>query len=296
MVIDVLDEQFYQEYKPLLFSIAYRMMGTITEAEDIIHDVILDFEKTNRDQIENIKAYLCKMVTNRSIDYLKSARKQREVYIGPWLPEPLIIHDVDPMNAVLMQDNISYALLTLMEQLSPVERAVFVLREAFGFEYDEIASLLEKEVANCRKILSRARKKLDYKEDKNDLQVHKEDLQHLVQSFLLAATTGNMDSLLSMLANDTVLYSDGGGKVIAAIVPIKTRDRVAQFIFGLIRKYGQDVEVELVFVNRQIGILIKRNHKPENVVCFEIENNQIKHIFSIRNPEKLTYALSGVSF
>ncbi|WP_010677987.1 RNA polymerase sigma-70 factor [Bacillus timonensis] len=294
----MLDKQFYLEYKPLLFSIAYRMTGTITEAEDIIHDVLIDFEKKDRDQIENLKAYLCKMVTNRSIDYLKSARKQREVYIGPWLPEPLIIHDVDPIQVVLMKDNLSYALLSLMEQLSPVERAVFVLREAFGYGYDEISTIMDKDVTNCRKILSRARKKVDYKEDINNLQVNQEELQHLVHSFLLAATTGNIESLLSMLANDVSLYSDGGGRVKAAIVPIKTKDRVAKFIFGLIRKFGQDdnLEIELVTVNGQSGILIKRNHKPENVVCFEIEKNQIKQLFLIRNPEKLTYALKGVQF
>lgn len=294
----MLDDQFYLEYKPLLFSIAYRMTGTITEAEDITHDVLLDFGKLNEGQIENIKAYLCKMVTNRSIDYLKSARKQREVYIGPWLPEPLIFHDVNPMHAVLMQDSISYALLCLMEQLSPVERAVFVLREAFGYEYEEIASILEKEVANCRKILSRARRKIDYKDDVDPLQVNQEELQHLVQSFLVAATTGNTESFLNLLANDAVLYSDGGGKVKAALVPIETRERVAQFIFGLLRKFGQDDELkfELVNVNGQSGILIKRDNKPENVVCFGIEKNQIKHIFSIRNPEKLTFALRGIPF
>jgi len=294
----MLDDQFYQEYKPLLFSIAYRMTGTITEAEDITHDVLLDFGKLNEGQIENIKSYLCKMVTNRSLDYLKSARKQREVYIGPWLPEPLIFHDVNPMHEVLMQDSISYALLCLMEQLTPVERAVFVLREAFGYEYDEIASILEKEVANCRKILSRARKKIDYKDDVGPLQVNQEELQHLVQSFLVAATTGNTESFLNLLANDAVLYSDGGGKVKAALVPIETRERVAQFIFGLLRKFGQDDELkfELVNVNGQIGLLIKRDNKPENVVSFEIEKNQIKHIFSIRNPEKLTFALRGIPF
>ncbi|MEH7382713.1 RNA polymerase sigma-70 factor [Bacillus sp. JJ1533] len=294
----MLDEHLYREYKPLLFSIAYRIMGTITDAEDIIHDVLLDFEKSSRGQIENIKAYLCKMVTNRSIDQLKSARKQREVYIGPWLPEPIIIHDEGPEHVAIMKDTISYALLSLMEQLSPVERAVFVLREAFGYEYDEIAFMIDKEVTNCRKILSRARKKLDYKDDINDLQVSQEKMGDLIHSFLRAATTGNIDGLLSLLANDAVLYSDGGGKVKAAIVPIKTKERVSQFILGIIRKFGQDdkLEIEVVNVNGQIGILIKRNHKPENVVCFEIENNQINQIFSIRNPEKLTYAISGVTF
>jgi len=290
------EEQFYQEYKPLLFSIAYRMTGMITEAEDITHDVLIDFRQSNGEKIENIKAYLCKMVTNRSIDYLKSARQKREVYIGTWLPEPLIIHENNPMHIVLMQDTISYALLCLMEQLSPVERAVFVLREAFGYEYDEIASILEKEVANCRKILSRARKKLDYKDDVDALKVNQEELQHLVQSFLFATTTGNTEKLLNLLANDAVLYSDGGGNVKAALVPIYTRERVAQFIFGLIRKFGQDDELKfgLVKVNGQSGILIDRNNKPENVVCFKIEKNQIKQIFSIRNPDKLTFAIRGI--
>ncbi|WP_159439992.1 RNA polymerase sigma-70 factor [Bacillus sinesaloumensis] len=284
-----MDEAFYKEYKPLLFSIAYRMIGTISEAEDIIHDVLIDFEKTNSDQIINIKAFLCKMVTNRSIDYLKSAQKQREVYIGPWLPEPMIIDDSNPVYAMVIQDNISYALLTLLEQLSPVERAVFVLREAFGYEFDEIASFINKDVVNCRKILSRARKKIDYKDNRNNRHVEEAKLQQLVQTFLLAATTGNMERLLQILSNDAILYSDGGGRVKAAVVPIKTKERVAQFITGLIRKFGSDDELDigLVTVNGQCGIMIKRNNQPENVVCFEVEESQIKYIFSIRNPEKL---------
>ncbi len=265
------------------------MIGTISEAEDIIHDVLIDFEKTNSDQIINIKAFLCKMVTNRSIDYLKSAQKQREVYIGPWLPEPMIIDDSNPVYAMVIQDNISYALLTLLEQLSPVERAVFVLREAFGYEFDEIASFINKDVVNCRKILSRARKKIDYKDNRNNRHVEEAKLQQLVQTFLLAATTGNMERLLQILSNDAILYSDGGGRVKAAVVPIKTKERVAQFITGLIRKFGSDDELDigLVTVNGQCGIMIKRNNQPENVVCFEVEESQIKYIFSIRNPEKL---------
>jgi RNA polymerase sigma-70 factor, ECF subfamily len=293
----MIDNQSYSEYKPLLFAIAYRMVGMITEAEDIVHDVLLAYEKVSREQIENKKAYLCKMVTNRSIDYLKSAKKQREVYIGPWLPEPLIIaENEDPLHEVLRQDEISYALLSLMEQLNPVERAVFVLREAFDYEYGEIASILEKEEANCRKVLSRARKKLNYNNTKY-VNRNEKELNQFVQSFLYAAATGNTEGLLRMLTNDAVLYSDGGGKVKAALVPIVSQERVVQFILGLLRKFGNDntMEIDLANVNGEFGIVIKRNNELENVVCFEIENNQISHIFLIRNPEKLKHVNKGIS-
>jgi len=153
-------EHLYIQYKPLLLSISYRMLGSLNEAEDIVHEIFADLQVINIENINNIKAFLCKMVTNRCIDFLKSARKQREVYTGPWLPEPLIFEDKDdPFHTILQQDQITYAILTLMETLNPIERAVFVLKEAFAFHYSEIASLLEKEEANCRKILSRAKKK-----------------------------------------------------------------------------------------------------------------------------------------
>lgn len=289
----MLDENLYLQYKPLLFSIAYRMTGTITEAEDILHDVLLGMEKVDFQTVSNPKAYLCKMVTNRSLDYLKSAKKKRETYTGPWLPEPLVIHEkYDPILNVLQKDQISYALLTLMEQLSPIERAVFVLRQVFEFSYQEVASMLNKEEMNCRKILSRAKKKLDYEESEAvENRSGNERLKQLVQQFVIAASTGQMERLLSLLSEDAVLYSDGGGKVKAALVPIQSKDRVAAFIFGLVKKFGNDsaFTVEPILVEEQVGLLLKADGEIESVICFEQKDKLIQTIFMIRNPEKLQH-------
>ncbi|MFT4414696.1 RNA polymerase sigma-70 factor [Fredinandcohnia humi] len=286
-----MNEQMYRDYKPLLFSIAYRMIGTLTEAEDIVHDVLLSLENVDVSTVTNRKSYVCKMVTNRAIDYLKSAQKKREVYIGPWLPEPLVAYDMnDPMLSILQKDNISYALQTVMEKLSPIERAVFVLREAFQYEYEDIALMVNKEEANCRKILSRAKKKLHIQEDFYSVPKNQNArLEALVQQFILASSTGNLEVLVSLLSENTVLYSDGGGKVLAAIVPIKTRERVSQFILGIVDKFGNGggLDIKLVKVDGQTGILIKNNGAPEVVICFEMKGDLIQSIYMIRNPEKL---------
>lgn len=286
-------EQLYTEYKPLLLSISYRMLGSLSEAEDIVHEIFADIQDVEIKKIDNIKAYLCRMVTNRSIDFLKSARKNREVYTGPWLPEPVCTEDKnDPLNLVLQHDEITYALLFLMEQLNPVERAVYVLREAFDFKYDEIASLLGKEESNCRKILSRARKTLHLHDDFQIGQKEQtEAVNELIHQFIYASNTGNTDDLLHLLSEDAILYTDGGGKVRAAIYPIVSSSRIIQFIFGLLKKYSMDqsLEIQTAIINGQTGIIIKNDIEPSSVVCFDINDNQIKQIFVIRNPDKLTH-------
>jgi RNA polymerase sigma-70 factor, ECF subfamily len=286
-------EQLYTLYKPLLLSISYRMLGSLSEAEDIVHEIFTDIQDVETENIGNIKAYLCKMVTNRTIDYLKSAKKNREVYIGPWLPEPLIIEDEnDPLLSVLQLDQITYALLSLMEQLNPVERAVFVLREAFDFKYDELASLLEKEESNCRKILSRAKKRLHFNDDFYLVpKEQSEEVNKLIHQFIYASNTGNTDELLRLLSEDAVLYTDGGGKVTAAILPIVTSRRIVQFILGLLKKYSMDksMKIQTMNINGQTGIIIESDQEPSSVVCFDIDNNHIQQIFVIRNPDKLKY-------
>ena len=284
-------EHLYTQYKPLLLSISYRMLGTITEAEDLVHEIFADLHGLKLERIDNVKAYLCRMVTNRCIDLLKSAQKRREVYIGPWLPEPLIFEDNnDPFQLILQQDQITYAMLTLMEQLNPIERAVFVLREAFDFSYKEIANLLEKEEVNCRKIVSRAKRKLQLNGDihpQNNNQTN--EVNQLITQFVYAAKAGKMEELIRYLCEDAILYSDGGGHVTAALRPIVSSGRVVQFILGLVKKYSLDssMKVELKNINGQTGLLIESDQEPASIVCFDIENTRIKQIFVIRNPEKL---------
>ena len=286
-------EKLYTQYKPLLLSISYRLLGSLSEAEDMVHEIFTDIQAVETENIGNIKAYLCKMITNRSIDYLKSAKKNREVYTGPWLPEPLNTEDKnDPLLSMLQQDRITYALLFLMEQLNPVERAIFVLREAFEFKYDEIASLVDKEESNCRKILSRAKKKLHLHDDFQSSQKEEsEEVNKLIHQFIYASNTGNMDELMRLLSEDAVLFTDGGGRVTAAIYPIVSSRRIVSFILGLLKKYrlDQSLKIQTMNINGQTGIMIESKLEPSSAVCFDIDNNQIQQVFVIRNPEKLKY-------
>lgn len=287
-------EDVYTQYKPLLLSISYQMIGSMTEAEDIVHDIFIDFHKIDQNNIKDIKSYLCKMVTNRTIDHLRSASKRREHYVGPWLPEPLNTIR-DPLFSIVQHDQLSYALLTLLEKLNPVERAVFVLREAFSFSYDEIESFIGKEEANCRQILSRAKKKLHFHESKKKNYVGKDEGEKLINQFVYAVTTGNTDELFQLLKEDAILYSDGGGKVTAAIFPIVSSKRIAQFIFGLLQKYSNDktLSIQMTQINGQPGLFISSDREPSSAVCFEITDQQVTQIFVIRNPEKLTYMLES---
>ncbi|MFB5931677.1 RNA polymerase sigma-70 factor [Peribacillus frigoritolerans] len=281
-------DTLYKTYRPFLFSIAYRMLGSVTDAEDIVHDLFLQL-KLDTDEIKDMKAYLAKMTTNCCLNYLKSARKRREVYTGPWLPEPRVNETDQPLDKVVTDETVAYAFLVLLEQLSPVERAVFVLREAFTYSYEDIAEMLEKNEVNCRKIYSRAKRRLQ-----NDRPVHPEDTKHvdlLAKKFIKASATGNFEEFLDLLTEDVVLVTDGGGKVLSALNPIVTRQRVSAFLNGVSAKGGFIGELLPVMVNGQEGILQMKEGKPTKVICFELDPKQknIRKIFIVTNPDKLNH-------
>ncbi len=279
-------QELYLTYKPLLFSLAYRMLGTVMDAEDMVQETFLSLEKAPRENIANVKAFLCKILTNRCLDFLKAARRKREVYVGPWLPEPLVFREEDePMAQLVNQDNLSIAYLTLMETLSPTERAVFILREVLDFDYGEIAQIVGKEEANCRKIFSRVKQKLV-----SELPEHRIDYQHqkqLLSLFLQAIQTENTATLLELLSADAVLYSDGGGKVNAAIHPILSRERVIAFLIGVTKKNLSDARVEFVRVNGEAGIIVYAGGAILGVLGLKLREGQIESIYVIMNPDKL---------
>lgn len=284
-------EALYQTYKGLLFRLAYQMTGSAVDAEDIVQDVFLKVHDLAWEEIEEPKAYLCKMTTNRCLDLLKSARKKRELYTGPWLPEPISEVYTDSYESVVQKDLLSYAMLVLLERLTPGERAVFVLREAFAFDYHDIAGLVGKSEANCRKIISRAKGKMGLSPDEPIVAEEKEISHEWISRFLAAMEQGNIDTLLTMLAKDAVLISDGGGKVSAALRPIVSGERVAQFLFGLMRKFfaNQELGIELAAVNGQTALVLQIDGKLDTVVFLEIEQDAIRHLYLVRNPEKLQY-------
>jgi RNA polymerase sigma-70 factor (TIGR02957 family) len=281
-------DRLYKNYQPFLFSIAYRMLGSVTDAEDIVHDLFLQL-KHDTSEIKDLKAYLAKVTTNRCLNFLKSARKRREIYTGPWLPEPRVHQTEQPLDKVVTDETISYAFLVLLDQLSPVERAVFVLREAFAYDYKDIAGMLEKTEVNCRKIYSRAKGKL-----KNDMAVQPENPEHvdlLAKTFIKGSTTGNFEEFIDILTEDVVLVSDGGGKVIAALNPIVNKQRVSAFLKGISAKGSFIGELLPVMVNGQKGILHVKDGHPIKVICFELDSKQkyIRRIFIVSNPDKLNH-------
>ncbi|MCF6410010.1 RNA polymerase sigma-70 factor [Pseudalkalibacillus salsuginis] len=281
-------DRLYKTYQPFLFSVAYRMLGSVTDAEDIVHDLFLQL-KLDTDQIKDLKAYLAKVTTNRCLNFLKSARKRREIYTGPWLPEPRVHQTGQPLDKVVTDETVSYAFLVLLDQLSPVERAVFVLREAFAYDYGDIAGILEKTEVNCRKIYSRAKRKL-----KNDLPVHPENTERvdlLVRTFIKASMTGNFEEFIDILTEDVVLVTDGGGKVISALNPIVNKQRVSAFLKGISGKGSFIGGLLPVMVNGQKGILQVKEGHPIKVICFELDSKQknIRRIFIVSNPDKLNH-------
>jgi RNA polymerase sigma factor (sigma-70 family) len=283
-------QEMYEKYKMLLFKLAYQLTGSVSDAEDVVHDVFLKLYDVPPEKLGEPKAYLCKMVTNRCRDLQKSARKKREQYFGEWLPEPFYISEEDSIDSVIRDDELSYGILVLLEKLTPTERVVFVLREALGFDYHEIAKLIEKSEVNCRKLFSRANAKMGINSEE---EVHSEAVsQDLVHDFIIALKQGNLNQVISMLDQNAVLISDGGGKVLAAVNPILARDRVVKFLFGAVRKVSMVdgiSHIEISEINGQPALILRSNEGIHTVGMFHVENNMIRNIYIVRNPDKLKH-------
>src|SRR5436190_22193172 len=237
----------YEEFRPLLFSIAYRMISSVSEAEDIVQEAFFRIHRVEaeRTTIESPKAYLSAVTTRLSIDYLKSARARREQYVGQWLPEPLLTDDSAPDAATHAEtaDSLSMAFLVLLESLTPVERAVFLLREVFDYGYGEIAKIVERSEANCRQLSVRARRHID--DGRPRFEASRQQRDELAKRFLAAAQQGDAQSLIELLAADVVVYGDGGGKAPSWPQPIYGRERVAKLMAGTFaqaRRLGASVQ------------------------------------------------------
>ncbi|WP_324777820.1 RNA polymerase sigma-70 factor [Virgibacillus senegalensis] len=277
----------YQQFKPLLFSIGYRMLGSVTEAEDMVQETFLKAYQIDDQKLDNKKAYLCKIMTNRCLDVLKSARYKREQYVGPWNPEPLLLesrHDIDPSEVVLQKEGLSIAYLRMMEHLAPDERAVLLLREVFHFSYSEISNFIEKKEENCRKIFSRAKQKISSIEGES---LNYEKNKSLIDRFIQAFQMQNIDSLLELISEVVTLYSDGGGKVNAALRPIESRSNVMAFLYGIFQKAPEDFSFEVKQVNGQPAIVTYVNGKIQSVISFYIRHDTIKEMYITMNPDKL---------
>ncbi|KXY42602.1 sigma-70 family RNA polymerase sigma factor [Bacillus mycoides] len=281
-------EQLYEAYQPLLFSLAYRILGSVMDAEDIVHDVFISFNNMEDVQsIENMRAYLCKMVTNRSIDKLRSAAHKRNVYVGMWLPEPFVEEIDDPSESFVMKESISTAYLLLLQQLTEVERVVFILREVFSYDYEEIASIVEKSSVNCRKIFQRARKSILDKPKQSTLSTKK--MAAYVEKFVSSLQCGDTQGMLEVLKTDAIFKADGGGKVTTAINPIYSADKIIRLFFGIAKRLPEKYSVDFKIVNGAPGVIVTINNKVTYVLSFIFEGEKISNIYMMVNPEKLMH-------
>lgn len=282
--------EIFESYRPNLFRLAYGMLGRVAPAEDAVQEAFLRWQKQDLEQIHSPKAFLSTIVSRICLDEIKSARNQREQYIGPNLPEPILAREhKNPEEEIELDESLSMALLVVLEQLAPVQRAVFLLREVFDYDYASVAEIVNKSVPHCRKIAQRAREKV---RDKRPSFGEKTTDQHeLVTAFIEAVQEGDPTEIEQMLAKEAVLYSDGGGKVTAARRPVAGAGKIAKFLVGIQKQAPEDAEwwIEFKNINGEPGMIIRLEGEVYNVWSFYIENDKIQNIFVVLNPEKLAH-------
>jgi len=284
----------FQTHRPALFAVAYRMLGSATDAEDILQDAWLRFAGARPADLRSAKAYLTTIVTRLCLDRLKSARATREEYVGPWLPEPVVTGEQPgPERSLAQAESVTLAFMVLLETLSPEERAVFLLREVFDYEYDEIAGMLETSAANCRQLFHRAKGRIA--ERKPRFRAAIGEKRPLVERFVRAFSEGSEAGLTSVLAEDIGFWSDGGGKVLAARRPIFGRAQVVNLLMGFRRTAPaigvalESITFDIVEVNGEPAVLLRVDGRLDGVYVMAVEDGAISAIRVVRNPDKLTY-------
>lgn len=280
--------EVFSQYKDLLFSIAYRMLGSVADAEDMLQETFIRWQNASSAEIQSSRSFLVTILSRLCIQHLESARVRREEYIGPWLPEPVFTGQLaDPSASPSMLESLSMAFLLLLEKLTPAERAAFLLHEVFEYDHAEVAQILGKTEANCRQLLRRARRHIADRRPRFD----PSPAQHkkLLDGFLAASTSGELEQLVALLAADVAIYTDGGGKANAALHPIEGRDRVARFILGAIGRFvPANVVTRCELINGQPAILFfPPGGEAGCVIAFDVVEDLIQKIYVVSNPEKL---------
>lgn len=278
------DLETFQKHRGRLFGIAYRMLGTAADADDIVQEAWLRWQSADRSDVVEPAAFLSTVVTRLSLTALESARARRELYVGPWLPEP-VDTSADPTLGAETAEALSLGVLLLLERLSGPERAAYVLREAFEYPFRRIAEILETSEANARQLATRARKHISEERGAN---VSGAERDRLLGAFLAAARSGNLASLELALTVDALSVSDGGGVVNAARKPVSGRSRVARFILGVLEKFGLGVETRPVIANGEVAMLGEREGHPVALWSIEIAPDGVRRLMIILNPEKLS--------
>ncbi|MEC3958700.1 RNA polymerase sigma-70 factor [Nocardia sp. CDC153] len=282
------DVDAFDRLRPLLFTIAYEMLGSAADAEDVLQDSYLRWRDTDPAQVHNVKAYLTQIVTRQSLNHLRTVRRRREEYVGSWLPEP-IRTETDASHDVLLAESVSMAMLLVLETLGPTERAVFVLSEVFGHSLVDIAAMVGKSDATVRQIAHRARAHVQAR--KKRFEPDAETSRAVIGKFLRAAQTGDVQTLMDVLAPDIVQISDGGGKVSAARRPVVGAERVAAYLIGLVRKSLGDMTIEFGTYNALPALLLRgADGEIDTVELIEVEGDRVTGLYAVRNPDKLRTA------
>jgi RNA polymerase sigma-70 factor (ECF subfamily) len=279
--------EIFAEHRSLLFGIAYRMLGRITEAEDMVQETWLRWQRQNLADIRSPRAWLVAAVTRLCLDQLRSAKHQREEYYGVWLPEPLIDSAGAGDQTGALADSLTTAFMVMLELLSPTERAVFLLRNVFDYDYPEIASIMNKSEANCRQIFRRAKTRL-VQSNKSSVTPN-QHAERIVQQFLVAQKTGSVSDLLALLTEDAVLYADGGGRVAAAGRPIHGANQISRFFVGIRRQIPANLELRITPMSGSIGVLAIIDQEIIQAMTFDIFEDRISAIYVVRNPDKLRH-------
>lgn len=288
-------EELFLSYRPLLFSIAYRMLGSAADAEDAVQETFIRWHRARQEgqEIHTPKGWLTTTLSRICLDQLGSARAKREEYIGPWLPEPLAGLVPDVAESIVDHDAISTAFMLILESLSPKERAVFLLHDVFAYDFAAIGKIVEESEAYCRQLARRARAHV--LERRPRYAVDPAQQERLVHQFLNATNSGDMPALLSTLAADVTLVADGGGKVTAARQPVLGRDKVATFLVGLRKLPVPNIELRIATVNGERGMLTLSDGALVSVTTFEMDAHGIHTIYSVVNPDKLQRIAEALS-
>ncbi|KUM70035.1 RNA polymerase sigma-70 factor [Streptomyces sp. ISL-22] len=280
----------FEEHRPVLLGVAYRMLGRVADAEDVVQEAWLRWSGADRSAVREPRGYLVRVTTRLAIDRLRQVKARGETYVGPWLPEPYVTDFGDSVpdtaERAVLADSVSLAVLVVLESLSPLERAVFVLREAFGYPYAEIAAMLDRGEAAVRQLAGRARKHVD--ERRPRYEVDPTQRRDLTERFLAAAGEGDLEGLMSLLAPDVRLVGDSGGKSRAPLRVVETADKVGRFLVGAAKKGDvPDLSFRFMELNGGPAVLVLSGDKPDSVFQVDILDGRIQSVYIIRNPDKL---------
>lgn len=283
------DTSSFESHRHRLIGLAYRFLGSRSEAEDVVQDAYLRWHGADRDAVGDERHYLNRVVARLCLDRAKSARAQREIYVGQWLPEPLVDEEFDAGSEVEMAHDLSVALMMALERLSPLERASFLLHDVFDLDFAEVARALGRNEAACRQLASRARQRVQ--EDRPRFAASPEEGKRLAKAFRDASVKGDTATLMTLLAKDAVLYTDGGGKRAATLNPIFGSEKILRFFQGIAHKgpIPNGIQPEPVSINGLSGFLVEEPDGPRSTMAFEIEDGKIAAIYIVRNPDKLRH-------